>query len=364
MTQFIFVHGVATRSGLELDRTEATMKALFERTVFTGRPFTPHMPRWGDFVPAVVAEVYQTDGPVDAYAIGAEPDDGGADPAQSAGALVQTKPGATLDAVFAALIDAVEEEDRDLTPEELDLFAEAVDALGSAAGPSAMVGSAATDDELAVALSSDAESYSIGSAIGEAIERVTGRVRQAASGLIYGLIRDSVRPAIGLFSGDVFAYLHVGEVRQSIQKVVGDALRDAHARRTGNEPLIVVGHSMGGVILVDMLSDLAASGLPADLKVDRLFTVGSQSGLFTSVGALTGSDGASDGKRPKPACVAGWFNVFDPLDPLAFRAAPAFSDVEDLKFDSATGVVSAHTTYFKRPQFYARMRKRLVGLDV
>ena len=62
---------------------------------------------------------------------------------------------------------------------------------------------------------------------------------------------------------------------------------------------------------------------------------------------------------PKPASVGAWYNVFDPIDPLAFRADPIFSGVTDFMFDSITGLASAHTTYFKRPQFYARCRYRL-----
>lgn len=365
MTQLVFVHGVATRSGPDLDRSEATISALFARTVFSGHAFKMHAPRWGDFVPRVQAEVYETDDVAETFSISGvvdEPGLGGAE--ASAGSAGQVKPAATLDAVFEAFVEAVEEEDRDLTSEELDMFAKAVDALESDAAAGALIGSAASDDELAEILSAEGESYSIFSPIGKAIDAVTGRVRQAASGLLYSLVRDSVRPAIGLFSGDVFAYLHDSRLRTSIQKVVGDALREAHANKTAGEPLIVVGHSMGGVILTDMLSDLAASGLPSDLKVDCLFTVGSQPGLFQSVGALTGTPATAGGKSPKPACVAAWVNVFDPLDPLAFRAAPVFHNVVDVKFDSATGVTSAHTTYFKRPQFYARMRRRLSGLGL
>ena len=50
--------------------------------------------------------------------------------------------------------------------------------------------------------------------------------------------------------------------------------------------------------------------------------------------------------------------------PVAFRATPIFSGVEDMAFDSITGLASLHTTYFKRPQFYARCRKRLQGLNL
>jgi hypothetical protein len=63
--------------------------------------------------------------------------------------------------------------------------------------------------------------------------------------------------------------------------------------------------------------------------------------------------------KPAISCVETWFNVFDPVDPLAFRAEPAFAGVQDLEFSSATGLISAHGAYFSRPQFHARARARL-----
>lgn len=139
-----------------------------------------------------------------------------------------------------------------------------------------------------------------------------------------------------------------------------DDLAAAWAAKEPGERLYIIGHSLGGVILYDMLSEPAAAGLPDGFKTDALVTVGSQPGLFQELGLFD--------HRPAPAprvAEAGpeaarvWINVFDPIDPFGFRTTPMFSAPSDCSFDSMTGLLSAHTTYFKRPQFYARLRWRL-----
>jgi hypothetical protein len=60
-----------------------------------------------------------------------------------------------------------------------------------------------------------------------------------------------------------------------------------------------------------------------------------------------------------PANVDHWINVFDAIDLFGFRAAPVFGAATDYEFNSMTGLLSSHSTYFKRPQFHARLRKRL-----
>jgi pimeloyl-ACP methyl ester carboxylesterase len=195
------------------------------------------------------------------------------------------------------------------------------------------------------------------SAIGSAIGAVTDRLRSIASRVAVDPLVDLVRPSVGFFLGDVFAYLNDGDLQADIRSEIQEKLLAAHSSKGAGEKLVVIGHSLGGVILVDMLSSPLESGLPEDFRVDALLTVGSQPGLFQALGLIVEPE--DDKKTPRPPGVAAWFNVFDPLDPLAFRCEPIFADVKDMRFDSITGVASAHTTYFKRPQFYARARRRL-----
>jgi hypothetical protein len=365
MAQIVFVHGVATRSGSALDQSEKAMAGLLARVIFHGVPHQMHAPRWGDHVPKIPETIFATGQAAASFSLAVGDTDIGlglSDDAvelPSVGALAAGNPQFVIDAVMTRLVDDAEREERALTDHELDLFAAAVDAVDDDRQARDLTGAATSDDELAFALLADADSMSVGAAITDAVRGITDRIRNIASTAAYGLVHDAVRPAVGLFSGDVFAYLNNGDLRARITATVGGKLRDAWTDRTGDEPLIVIAHSMGGVIVTDMLSDLAGSGLPPTFKVDFLLTVGSQPGLFQAVGALAGGVPASGMKQRRPACVQAWCNVFDPIDPLAFMAGPMFDGVEDLEFNSVTGVVSAHTTYFKRPQFYARLRERL-----
>lgn len=370
MAQLVFVHGVATRSGAALDAEQANMKQLFETTVFPGVRFSMYSPRWGDLVPEIPARVFATDGVEDSFSVIGDEDDFGigaatATPAVGTGIgmIAADHPQFALDAVFATLVDDADSARRQLTPEELKVFAQAVDAMDDKKAAADLVGTGSSDSALAFALTPDDEAMaiSIGS-IKQAIGNVTDRIRKVTSGLAYGLVRDSVRPAVGWFIGDVFAYLNGSALRDRIRDAVRLELVKAWNARAADEPFILVGHSMGGVILVDMLTDPAGAGLPAGMKVDCLFTVGSQPGLFQAVGGIGAVAPQAGEKIPRCAWISHWFNVFDPIDPLAFAAEPLFAGVKDVSFDSITGVASAHTTYFKRPQFYARFRARLSDL--
>ncbi|WP_033924243.1 hypothetical protein [Sphingomonas sp. 35-24ZXX] len=372
MVQLVFVHGVATRSGPGYAQGLANRDALFRKVAFEGREVTILSPLWGDLVPSINPKVFGTDEGVRSFSIGAPvgdgqtgglggaPGPGGADLA----AVARQNPTVAIDAVFAQAVGTADSAGVELTAEDLAAFRLAARAIESDDAP-ARVGAAATDADLARSLGDlGANSFGIGSRLANAVSVVSGRIRNTASTVAFGTVRDFISPAVGMFLGDVFAYLQQGRLRDRIQEVVRTDLVQAHeASLSGKGPVVVVAHSMGGVILSDMLQDLAASGLPADLQIAALFTVGSQPGLFKAVGVLSGSAGP-DGKTPRPACVGAWFNVFDPIDPLAFRADALYSGVDDLAFDSVTGLASAHTTYFSRPQFHARFRRRLADLSV
>ncbi|PLK23540.1 hypothetical protein C0V72_09080 [Porphyrobacter sp. TH134] len=365
MVQLVCVHGVATRPGDDLTRAVENRDALFARIVFPGIEHRVWSPVWGDLVPRVDPGVFDTDRSAQSLSLGTGGDDPGAGLGSGEGnqsgpdlaAIAAQAPSVAVDAVMAELVDRADAEGRALDEGELSAFERAATAIASGdAGK--LLENAASDDEIAFNLAVDSGSYGIGNTIGAAVAAVTGRARNAVSTVAFGAVRDSLSPAIAFFLGDVFAYLKDGGLRARIRARVLADIAAAHAARKSGEPLVLVGHSLGGVILVDMLCDPGGAGLPQDLAVDALFTVGSQAGLFQSVGVLE-SGVNPPAKVARPEKVARWFNVFDPIDPLAFRADASFTGVEDIMFDSITGLASAHTTYFKRPQFYARFGKRL-----
>lgn len=93
-----------------------------------------------------------------------------------------------------------------------------------------------------------------------------------------------------------------------------------------------------------------------DLAVNALVMVGAQPGLFADMGLYANPGPA---KLPRPSCVKEWMNVFDYTDVLSFRCEPFFAGVHDYAFDNVSGALEAHSAYFRRPSFYARLQARL-----
>src|SRR4051812_44570268 len=174
-----------------------------------------------------------------------------------------------------------------------------------------------------------------------------GRVRNIVSDGAYNLIVEPLNPLVAMFLGDVFRYLKAGDLRTKIRAKVAADLVSAWNARKPNEKLVLIGHSLGGVILYDMLSKPDDAGLPPDFKADALVTVGSQPGFFQELGLFDHSPAPqAGGGVTGPAAATVWINTFDPIDPFGFRATPMFSLPSDYSFDSVTGLLSAHTTYF------------------
>jgi hypothetical protein len=367
MPQLVFVHGVATRNTDEYKVAEASRNKLFRDLLFTGSDLQIRSPMWGDTVPVIEASVFATNKVVKSFALnvgtppglGAGLTGGGNVDSLSIVAVGKQDSVAALDAICSEIADRAARDGRDLREDELQAFRNAVKHIAANTEATLFAGNASQQSVAEQLTHGGPATYGIGSLVGDAISAVTDRVRNAASTLGFDAVRQSLSPAVGRFIGDVFVYLKEGKHRGEIRTVVRQALLEAHvAKQAGQGPLVLVGYSMGGVILVDMLSDPQAAGLPADLAVDALLTVGSQAGLFASLDVLTPNAPAGSVRR-KPDCVKLWLNVFDPIDPLAFRADMIYKDAIDLVFNSVAGITDTHSKYFQRPQFYAKARVRL-----
>jgi hypothetical protein len=135
---------------------------------------------------------------------------------------------------------------------------------------------------------------------------------------------------------DILLYQRDG---QAIREVVRQDL--AAAGRDG-APVIALGNSLGGVILVDLLSE-------ADAPRPRLLvTTGSQAPALATFGAL----GPAATARPFQP----WLNVYDPRDLLAFLAEGVWPDqpgIVDHEVDLDIGFPHAHgQTYFLRADVF------------
>ena len=120
----------------------------------------------------------------------------------------------------------------------------------------------------------------------------------------------------------------------------GGDIRDYVARSLldRERPLTVVGHSLGGVVLVDLLSSGSAP------PVDGLVTVGSQAPLFYAIDAL---EHLRPGAGPEP--FTPWLNIYNEADLLSFcaeRVFPGTSGIRDVAVDAGVGFPESHIAYW------------------
>lgn len=123
---------------------------------------------------------------------------------------------------------------------------------------------------------------------------------------------------IDLFTRDVYVYLENRAVRKAIDKIVAEAI--------GNEPCVVLAHSLGTVVAYNVLSKRGkVPGFP------RLVTVGSPLGI-------KGIQRLLDQPLVHPPCIGHWFNAYDdrdvvalaPLDGSNFNVTPGILNKSDV----------------------------------
>jgi hypothetical protein len=119
-------------------------------------------------------------------------------------------------------------------------------------------------------------------------------------------------------------------------------------------PVIALGHSLGGIMLVDLLSRPRAAG---PLPIGKLITVGSQSPAFFECDAL----GTMRPRVPLPAGLpfTPWLNVYDRNDFLSFCASRCFpgapAGIEDFEISSGVSFPDAHSAYFRQAALFAKI---------
>jgi len=144
--------------------------------------------------------------------------------------------------------------------------------------------------------------------------------------------------SVGFFS-DVFFYERRGE---RIRSMIGEALTDPKPE----PPLVLIGHSLGGIASVDLLSSASPP------NVDMLVTVGSQAPLLFAMNAL----GTLEPPNRNQVAVERWLNVFDRNDLISFRASEIFTDTEgkvaDHEVSSGQPFPMSHGAYFVNPALW------------
>jgi pimeloyl-ACP methyl ester carboxylesterase len=385
----VFVHGVATRHTPEYEARVYQRDLLFQRLVLPKGSPKPYDPDWG----SNAVKIFSLERIVPEPAA-AEPLSAGDSVADGVGVsrLAHVKPALAVDLAFMAGLEQrvqLTKETGDvedaLSEEDVAAFQAAVAYLGkeSAKIDRNLFDPEALDSEFLNVLAQQlkpnmppgpsGEAMGFGedalSWLGKGIRAFLDPIANAGSDAVLRLIRRPLSEQVALFLGDIFVYLRWRETGGSsgtagrIFAPIIDDLVSASAHRTKEDPLILVGHSLGAVILYDLLTDKpsleqAAGHIGKDLIVDSWVTVGAQPALFADMGLYSPARPAGT-RYPRPDCVRQWLNVYDYTDVLSFSCEPLFENVEDFEFDNVSGLWSAHSTYFQRPDFYSRLRARL-----
>ncbi|MFE1438870.1 hypothetical protein [Streptomyces sp. NPDC058739] len=151
--------------------------------------------------------------------------------------------------------------------------------------------------------------------------------------------------SVGFF-GDIARYLVRGE---GVRALVAQSVREQSG------PVVLLGHSLGGVVCFDLLASGVLPGRAPDGRpggVAALVTVGSQVPLLYELDALPSrpyGSGLPDG-------FPHWLNVYDRRDLLSYTAAEVFrGGVTDLEVDNRQPVSAAHGAYWANDLFYAAL---------
>ncbi|MGW7332254.1 hypothetical protein ACWGIU_27395 [Streptomyces sp. NPDC054840] len=144
----------------------------------------------------------------------------------------------------------------------------------------------------------------------------------------------------------------------------GHELRDfLHARITADPgPTVLIGHSLGGIALMDLLTLAAARG-EAVPGAELLVTVGSQAPFLHELGALT----ALEPGAKLPYGFPRWLNVYDRHDVLSYLAEPVFpgdARVTDHEVRSRQPFPACHSAYWKQDSLYERIEQAVTEAEI
>jgi hypothetical protein len=405
----IFVHGVNNRMAdpeYETRRlvTEHFLKQWLRGATIDGRKLgevTPVFPYWGDLattfawnmqsLPVPGTQALGSPGvPPDMRPLVAGVRDLLAVPGAAAQepltALAKASLPRAVDALNQVMLQTVQGQQEDVARFVVEAQAYAI-AFEPPAPPPAWLASVTTDaqfcSQLLLALKGQADqprSQALGGLfdkIGNAVAAGAAKLKQAtqsagtklldasgdfASTKVLAWSRASLNATLGRFFGDVFLYLDGRKDADKPGAIPARLLAEwdrAIAASAHDEPLIIIGHSLGGVITYDLLTHFRPG-----LVVDLFVSVGSQVSHFEEMKLFKVSDrqkysSALGNKVPKPPNVKHWINVYDEVDIFSYACSRIFDGVQDHPYDTKTYVIKAHGAYFDQARFYERLRARI-----
>lgn len=396
----VFIHGVNTRKDAKYDKRVKDRDDLFRQNALTQLVVNPQAvrifnPYWGD-VAAKLRWNHASLPPEQSERFGANElligtllsESATPLPENSETVLLTIARGSLKDAVDLLMVAALDQA-ADSDREALVLLAAKAIAYADHNPQPAWLAQVNNDDEFyaqfrsainawqpaaaPMASENGPESFGIPGAVWSRVRQgfgvVIGTARSLGSGLVLSMVRRPLHVNFSVFLGDAFVYLQERGDKNNPGPIVNEivqaqeSLEAAIAAKSPSDPcVIVVAHSMGGNIIYDILTHFRP-----DIEVDFLVTVGSQVALFEELKLYkekhpgVPADPKTD-RVPKPPNVSHWLNVYDTNDVLSFAAMGVFSGVQDFEYSTGTGLLSAHSTYFQRPSFHARLGERLKGL--
>ena len=174
--------------------------------------------------------------------------------------------------------------------------------------------------------------------------------------LVLGVVTDvAVRRRVPLtesasdFSRSIIFYLRRGaQARSAIVQALRTVDQDA--------PVILFGHSLGGIAAVDLVT--GSQWQDEKIRVDLLVTAGSQSPWLYLLGGLAQLGPDRPGKLPVP-----WLNFWDERDLLSFCAEEVFAGrgvrIIDREVASGEPFPQSHDAYFANPELIREIRVEL-----
>jgi hypothetical protein len=194
------------------------------------------------------------------------------------------------------------------------------------------------------------------------LEHAWNNLTGAPTKLAAGLLRPNLHKKAICFIGDVLAITGHKEARDGAIATIREGILKAQDRAK-TEKTIVIAHSMGGILMADMLF---RKDPPI---IDLLVTVGSQIAPIAELGHF-GHKAVNDlmaspegtvgpGSKATLPSVTRWINAYAEADFLGFRAEDVFSNAEEFSFVTGANPLSAHSDYFLRASFYARLARRI-----
>lgn len=171
-------------------------------------------------------------------------------------------------------------------------------------------------------------------------EEVTDRLGALALNAAYRLAEPVFRLGRRKRIDDLADIVYYQAHGRAIREVVRKRIRDVPG------PVVLLGHSLGGIIAFDIL----AAGAVDPGQVRMLVTVGSQVPLLYELNALScGFKFRTDLPNGFPR----WLNVYDPRDLLAYGGRVLFPDrCHDLPVNTKTPFPTAHGAYWDTGAFY------------